>query len=377
MNCKNEIDIYIDLFISNAQSIAATMQGTGSVEATMKRAAKLAAEFQGIGSVDAQMKVAQRVSSTLLAEGNTSAALVVASVLQSTLQGTGSAEAALKVAALLQSTMQGTASVSASAVAAAKMSGTLSGVGVLDATVSGLPEAEYQSVITQATANGYTLPSVAQQALQNQLIIDLKASGVWGKLDVFYVFANDGSPEFSTINWINPAHHQASLVNSPAFISNQGFQGDGVASYIDLNYNGATQRVNYADNSAHMMVWLSTIGSMEIATSDILVIRSSIRQYASSNIGINSSNSASGTVSYTAGMLAVSRNSPMGYNQILNGATIATPLQAQNTSGGAAMVLRNWFSYGDCTAAFSSLGSDISDVALDYYNALNNYMTAL
>ena len=63
----------------------------------------------------------------------------------------------------------------------------------------------YQAVLDYATLQGYTLPSAAQQILQNQLVLDLKVSGTWDKLDVFYNFATDASLEFSFINWINPS----------------------------------------------------------------------------------------------------------------------------------------------------------------------------
>jgi hypothetical protein len=53
-------------------------------------------------------------------------------------------------------------------------------------------DADYQAVLNYATTQGYTLPSAGQQTLQNQLVVDLKAGGIWAKLDTFGVFATDG-----------------------------------------------------------------------------------------------------------------------------------------------------------------------------------------
>jgi hypothetical protein len=52
-------------------------------------------------------------------------------------------------------------------------------------------DSDYQAVLNYATTQGYTLPSASQQIIQNQLVIDLKAGGIWNKLDVLYIFAND------------------------------------------------------------------------------------------------------------------------------------------------------------------------------------------
>ena len=111
-------------------------------------------------------------------------------------------------------------------------------------------DADYQAVLNYATSQGYTLPSAGQQIIQNQLVSDLKAAGVWAKLDVLYVFANDGGQDFATLNWKNPSAHQATLVNSPVFTSNVGFTGNATNAYIDTNFNPATQGVNYTLNDA-------------------------------------------------------------------------------------------------------------------------------
>jgi hypothetical protein len=110
-------------------------------------------------------------------------------------------------------------------------------------------DVDYQAVLNRAASLGYTLPSIDQQFLQNQLIVDLKSSGIWNKLDIFYVFANNGSQEFATLNWKNPLLYQCSLINSPSFTTNVGFQGNGINSYINTNYNPSVHAVNFTLDS--------------------------------------------------------------------------------------------------------------------------------
>jgi hypothetical protein len=109
-------------------------------------------------------------------------------------------------------------------------------------------DSDYQAVLNYATTQGYTLPSSGQQTLQNQLVLDLKAGGIWNKLDTFAVFATDGDIDFALIDWIRLTQYTA--VNSPTFTTNVGFQGNATSSYVDTNFNPSTSGVNYTQNNA-------------------------------------------------------------------------------------------------------------------------------
>jgi hypothetical protein len=109
---------------------------------------------------------------------------------------------------------------------------------------------EYKAILAEGTAQGYTLPSANQQAKQNILLNTLISSGVWAKLDVLFVLANDGGASFACINWKNPSGTKATLVSSPTFTTNQGFNSNGSSSYIDTNFNASTQGVNFTNNNA-------------------------------------------------------------------------------------------------------------------------------
>ena len=111
-------------------------------------------------------------------------------------------------------------------------------------------DTDYQALLDRATFLGYTLPSSGQRTKQNQLVLDLKAAGVWVLLDWLYVFATDGDSNFATLNWKSPTTFQLTKVNTPAFTTNAGFTGDGVTSYLDTGWIPATHAVNYTLDSA-------------------------------------------------------------------------------------------------------------------------------
>jgi hypothetical protein len=132
--------------------------------------------------------------------------------------------------------------------------------------------AEYQAVLNYARTNNYTLPSPTEQLLQNQLIADLKTSGIWAKLDAFYMFANsaysgvtyDGS-SFARINWKNPtANYGTAAVNLPSISAAAGYTGSAVGGSnqgINLNFTPSTQGVNFANPNASFGVMLGTVST--------------------------------------------------------------------------------------------------------------------
>jgi hypothetical protein len=237
-------------------------------------------------------------------------------------------------------------------------------------------DTDYQAVLNYATSQSYTLPSASQQILQNQLVLDLKAGGIWSKLDTFAVFATDGSSNFALIDWKRLSQYTA--VNSPTFTTNVGFQSNGVSSFIDLNYNGSINRVNYADDSAHMAIWAKSLGLLNsLASTDLGQSRSSIDKRSAVINGINSSNTSTGSLASSIGFIMFSRYSSSDFNQYNNGSFRANVLQTRNTSGGQAVLFRTTGGFGDCQISFASLGADLSSESLDYYNAINNYITSL
>jgi hypothetical protein len=74
--------------------------------------------------------------------------------------------------------------------------------------------------------------------------------------DVMYYLGNE-TAESSLRNLVKRAH-DAVAVNSPTFTPYEGWAGDGISSYIDTNYNPATEADNYSLNNASLGVYSRT-----------------------------------------------------------------------------------------------------------------------
>lgn len=185
-------------------------------------------------------------------------------------------------------------------------------------------DADYKAVLDRGTALSYTLPTLAQQKLQNTLLMNMKADGVWAKLDVFYNFANNGSQEFGTLNWKSPTTRQSTLIGTPNFISNQGFQGTGT-SYIDTNFNPTIGTNNYLQNNASRYVYMYTAGvSTNVSLDGILLnTRNSITRASSTAQRINQAGSTSTPVfdyNSTRGTKSIHRTNSTNI-ELFNGTT--------------------------------------------------------
>jgi hypothetical protein len=135
-------------------------------------------------------------------------------------------------------------------------------------TPSSSLDPDYQAVLTYATSQGYTLPSLAQRTLQSQIIQTLKTGSIWSELDLFYMFATDGDSDFATLNWKNPSAYKATKVNSPTFTSNIGFIGNGVDAYLNTNWN-ATIGPKFTRNNASHGVYTNPITAAIMITGSV------------------------------------------------------------------------------------------------------------
>ena len=92
----------------------------------------------------------------------------------------------------------------------------------------------YRAILTQAKRAGYVTPSASQQEKQNQLVIDLKSEGLWSKMDVLRILANDAGLNFSMLNLIDPKKY---LMSMDANALNTHNANQSITSAVDINQN--------------------------------------------------------------------------------------------------------------------------------------------
>lgn len=235
----------------------------------------------------------------------------------------------------------------------------------------------YQAVLDRATVLGYTKPSAAQQIKQNQLVLDLKAAGIWTLLDVFYVFATDGDSDFATLNWKNPAAFQCSKVNSPTFTINEGFQGNGTSSYLDTNWTPSTNGVNFTLNSASLGVWVFTIPTINDDLVGNSLGSSGTNRLRSSNTTdqrINSTNSLNSAVDLTGtGYKSNIRNNANSLD-FYSGLVKSSRTAASTSLGTVSLfLLRRFNVYSNAKISMAFTGNSLNE---SLNNLFNNIFSA-
>jgi hypothetical protein len=238
-------------------------------------------------------------------------------------------------------------------------------------------DADYQAVLDYATTQGYTLPSAGQQTLQNQLVVDLKAGGIWSKLDTFGVFATDGDSDFALIDWIRLSDYTA--VNSPTFTTDEGFTGDGISSYIDTNYNPAISGINYTlDNASRYFFPYNVLSGRY--DGNTAALRNSITKQLTTQQRINcGTNNLLTSFDYDSGITAKSihRTSSTDvflYNGVIGGAN--TQLSTLIISA-TQWILRSGTVYGSHTVSAYAMGASLVAENTDFVNAYNTYKSAI
>ena len=234
-------------------------------------------------------------------------------------------------------------------------------------------DANYQAVLNYAITQGYTLPSASQRILQNQLIIDLKAAGIWSKLDTFAVFATDGNSDFALIDWKRLTQYTA--FNSPTFTTNGGFTGNGTSSYISTNFIPSTQGINYTQNNASRIVWISGT-SMHI--DGFASFTNAMLRQSTANHRINSSNLLNSAADLSAdGWKSINRTSSTNV-ELFQATTQNSRTQTSTVYPSTAQwVLRNQSNYSTNNVKLYGMGASLVSENTNFYNAVNTYLTSL
>jgi hypothetical protein len=235
---------------------------------------------------------------------------------------------------------------------------------------------DYQAVLNRATTLSYNLPTLAQQKLQNTLLMSMKTDGVWAKLDVFYNFANNGGRDFSRINWKNPSATVATLFNSITFNTNVGFQGNGLDMYIDTNFQ-LSSGTNYTQNNASRYVYINSASGSIYDGSETFAINT-FRSGTSTAQRINQGVVGVSAFAYNTnqGMKSIHRTSTTNVT-LFNGTVSDTrTVSSAVTVAANQFILRSVLTYGAHTismyAVGASLVSENANFITDYQTYLNS-----
>jgi len=259
-------------------------------------------------------------------------------------------------------------------------------------------EAEYETILAYAEAQGMSLPSDDQQIKQNQLVINLKSLGIWSLLDVFYMFATDAMSNgtitvqnFACINWINPSSYEATLVNAPTFTQNRGFNSNGSNDYFNTNYQ-LSNGVNFQQNDGSLGFYMFTGASAGSSNRPGICTTDGTRFTWIIDRGTNnvSGRMNSGTTNYdftgisqfdSNSSYSLSRSSSTSFNEYVNGVSVRT---VTNTSTGrpTSDVYIMWVNTGTFppldTHVYSSAWVGAGSInQLDLHNEIDNYIASL
>lgn len=137
------------------------------------------------------------------------------------------------------------------------------------------------NVLDVAQTMGYAIPPLEKRLLLNRLMKDMKDIGFFQIQDTLANFALGitGFEQFRMIDWKKTGNIYTPVDNPIFTPQGEGVEGDGLAAYIDTNFNPAVMGVNYTLNDA-------SLGS---------IVYKNATGTPSTNINVSFSSSASGT----------------------------------------------------------------------------------
>ncbi len=205
------------------------------------------------------------------------------------------------------------------------------------------PVAPYAFVRPEAAAvvaRMTTVPFTSRKWLADRLVDALVTAGIWAKLDALYILA---APEAQAarLNWIS-ATYPLTEVNSPGFIADRGYAGDGATSYLRTGFIPGTG-TRFQQDAASLGVYVGQnarrgliIGALQPGTND----GSHIGRYAPEDSGYCTVQVAEiGFASVTnyatfldTGLIAGSRSGPTTVARYKNGTLVETATRTSQVS---------------------------------------------
>lgn len=228
----------------------------------------------------------------------------------------------------------------------------------------------------------FTTPPVsARQALINSLVGSLLSAGIWASLDCLYLLAAADS-QAALINWKNPGTFNATLVNAPSFVADLGYTGNGSTSYVETGYNISSGGGTFAQNNAHMGLFVltnsaQTAANMGVGVSNYSHISSrNTSDQISVRINSNVGGVAIASITNSIGLTAWSRTGAATSTVYKNGVNVGTSVTA--SSALVNETIRICSAVGQFSTkqmSMASFGGSLTDSQMTtLYNAVLAYM---
>lgn len=229
-----------------------------------------------------------------------------------------------------------------------------------------------------------TPPSDARKVLINNLIVSLKTAGVWAKLDAFYVLAA-ADAQSSLLNWVSTSYN-LTAVNSPTFVIDRHYVGDGSTSYLSTGFNPTTAvSPKFTQNSGALFQWSRTdlpngaAQSSDFGQPNAYIARSATLSARASGRPLAGSGQSYGDGGYP-GFASFSRTAAAVWEAYAEGVDSGggTTASAAPTNDVIRILSISAGNFGLNQIAVAGIASGLSAAEeLATYNAINTYLVAV
>lgn len=187
-------------------------------------------------------------------------------------------------------------------------------------------------------------PGHARSLLIDSTIRLLAGAGVWSKLDILYLLAAHDA-QAGRLNWKAPASFAASVVDSPVFTADRGYNGN-AAGYLDTGFN-PTAHGTASQNNAHIGIWPVENTQINAADAGNANLRLSSRTAADAlQSFVNASTVDSvGSVTDSRGHIVGTRSASGSYSVYKNGSSLVSHTRTSTAPSNATLHIcaRNGF----------------------------------
>ena len=189
-----------------------------------------------------------------------------------------------------------------------------------------------------------TPPTTARKGLINTCVNSLTSAGVWAKLDALHMLAAADSQAAIVIG--TTGSYNLTAINSPAFVADRGFTGNGSTSYLDSGFNPTIAGGNFVRDSAcifgHCVTNVNVAGTMIGNSGGSLLLNPRNTNAFFTRVN-NTANNMTAASTDSIGFWSATRSGASASETFKNGVSV-------DTDTGASIAMQS-SGYGCCAAA--------------------------